>query len=110
MDKKHHKISYTIEPQIKTVSRWKDASKKTVYLLLFQLSFLQSLASSKDYISVFPSFISGLSEVGFLMQVYERFGKTRTSVFFQTNISVLVKRKYVYWPLCRDIGKKHHDL
>ena len=81
-----------------------------VYPLPFQLSSLQTLASSKNYVSIFPSFISGLSEVGFLKQVYKIFGKTRTSIFFQTDIEVPVKRKQLHFPLSRDIDKKHHAL
>ena len=55
-----------IEPQIKTVSILTDNSLKIVYPLPFQLSSLQTLASSKNYVSIFPSFIIGLSGVGFL--------------------------------------------
>ena len=55
-----------IEPQIKTVSILTDNSLKIVYPLPFQLSSLQTLASSKNYVSIFPSFISCLSGVGFL--------------------------------------------
>ena len=64
----------------------KDNSRKIVYTLLFQFSSLETLASSKNYVSIFPSFISVLSEVDFLKQVYQIFGKTRTSPFFQINI------------------------
>ena len=33
---------------------------------VLQFSSLQKLASSNNYISIFPSFMSGLSQVGFL--------------------------------------------
>ena len=58
--KKHQKLSKIIEPQIKIVSISKDNSMKIVYPLLFQLSSLQTLASSKNYVCFFPSFISGI--------------------------------------------------
>ena len=63
--KKHQKLSKIIETQIKTVSILKHNSMKIAYPILFKLSSLQTLASSKNYVSIFPSFISGLSEVGF---------------------------------------------
>ena len=86
IDKKHHKSSNVIEPQIKTVSILKDNSEKIVYPLLFQLGSLQTRASSKIYVSIFSSFFSGLSEVCFLNQVYHIFGKRRTSPFSQITI------------------------
>ena len=49
-----------IKPQIKTVSILKDNSMKIVYLLLFELSFLQTPTTSKNYVSIFPLFLSGL--------------------------------------------------
>ena len=61
-----HKLSNIIEPQIKTVSVLKDNSIKTVYVLHFQLSSLQTLASNKNDVCIFRSFRSRLSEVGFL--------------------------------------------
>ena len=81
-----------------------------VYHLTLQLSSLQTLASRKNYVSVFRSFINGLLEVGILDFVYGIFGKTRTSPFFQITIYILVKRNYVNFPLYRDIHKKHHIL
>ena len=59
---------------------------KIIYPLLFEMSSLQALAISKKYVSSFQSFMSGLSEVGFLNQVHQIFGKTRTSRFFQITI------------------------
>ena len=67
---KHHNLSNIIEPQIKTVSILKDNSMKIVCPLLFQLSSLQTLASSKNYVSIFPSLIGRLSEVGFLNRFF----------------------------------------
>ena len=66
---------------------------KIVYPLLFQLSSLLTIPSSGNYVSIFTSFISRLSEVGFLKQVYQIFGKTRTAPFLEITIEVLVKRK-----------------
>ena len=83
---------------------------KIAYLLLFQLSSSQTLVSRKNYLSVFPSFISGLSEVGFLNQVHEIFCKTRSSHFFQITIEVLVKCESVNLALYDDIDKKLHKL
>ena len=54
-----------MDPEIKTVSILKDNSRKIIYPLLFQFSSLQKLPSSKNYVSIFPSFISGLSEVSY---------------------------------------------
>ena len=51
--------------------------------LLFQLTSLQTLASSKNSVSIFPSFIIVLPEKDFLKYVDQVFGKTRTSPFFQ---------------------------
>ena len=86
IDKKHHDLSNIIESQIKTVSILKDNSMKIVCPLLFQLWSLQTLASSKNRVSIFPSFISSLPEIGFLKKVYQIFGKTRTSPFFEVTI------------------------
>ena len=72
-----------IEPQIKTVSKLKDNSMKIPYPLLFQLSSLQTLDNSKSYVSIFPSFLSRLSKLGFLNQLHQIFGETKTSFFFQ---------------------------
>ena len=83
VEKKHHNFSNIIEPQIKTVSILKDISMKIAYLVLFKLNSLRALASCKNYVSIFPSFINGLSEVGFLKEVYQTFGQTRPSPFFQ---------------------------
>ena len=66
IDKKHHKLSNIIEIEIKTVSILKNDSMKIVYLLLLLLISLQTLASSKNYVSIFASFITGLSKIGFL--------------------------------------------
>ena len=55
---------------------------KIVYPLLFQFNSLQTTASRKNYVSIFPSFISGLGEVGFLNWVHEIFSKRGTSPFF----------------------------
>ena len=86
VDKKHHKSSNIIEPQIKTVSILKDNSMKIVYPLTFQLSSLQTLRSSKNDVSIFLSFFNGFSEVGILDLVYHIFGKTRISPFFKIPI------------------------
>ena len=83
IDKKDHKLSNILDPQFKTVSILKNNSMRTVDLLPFQLSSLQTLVTSKNYVSIFPSIISGLSEVGFFNYVYQIFGKTRTSLVFQ---------------------------
>ena len=80
---KHHNLSNIIEPQIKRLSILKENSMKIVCPLLFQLSSLQTLASRKNYVSIFPSLIRRFSGVGFLKQVFQIFGKTRTSPFFQ---------------------------
>ena len=66
IDKKYPQLPNVIDPQIKTVSIFKDDSKKIADPLLFQLSCLQTLPSSKNYVSIFPSFNTGLSEIGFL--------------------------------------------
>ena len=59
---------------------------RTVDLLPLILSSLQTLASSKNYVSIFPSFISRLSEVGFLNKVDQILGKTRTSLSFRITV------------------------
>ena len=56
---------------------------KIVYPLLFQMNSLQTVAGSKNYVYIFPSFISGFSEKGFLKYYYDAFGKTGTSPLFQ---------------------------
>ena len=86
VDKKYQKSSNIIEPQIKTVSILKDNSMKIVYPLTFQLSYLQTLTSTKNYVCIFPSFFNGLSEVGIFDSLYHIFGKTRTSPFFEIAI------------------------
>ena len=63
IDKKHHDLSNIIESQIKTVSILKENSMKIVCSLLFQLGSLQTLASNKNRVSTFPSFISGLTQI-----------------------------------------------
>ena len=84
--KKQHKLSNIIEPQIKTGSILKDNSMKVVYPLFFQMSLLETLAGSKNYVSIFPTLISRLLEAGFFNWVYQIFDKTRTSPFLQTTI------------------------
>ena len=59
---------------------------KIVYPLLFQFNSLQTIASRKSYVSILPSFISGLGEVGFLNWVHQIFSKRRTSTFFHIAI------------------------
>ena len=66
---------------------------KIVYPLHVHLSSLLTIASSKNYVSIFPAFISGLQELGFLKLVYQIFGKTGTSLLFRITPKVLVKRK-----------------
>ena len=55
IDKKQDKLSSIIDPQIETV--WVHYSG---YLIHFQLSSLKTFARSKNYVSIFPSFICGL--------------------------------------------------
>ena len=95
IEKKHHKLSNMIELQFKTISILKDTTMKIVYPLFFQMSSLQRVTGSKNYAYIFPSFISGLSEIAFLKYFYHTFGKTGTSPFFQLIVSVLVKHKSV---------------
>ena len=47
------------------------------------MNSLQTVAGSKNYVYIFPSFISGFSEKGFLKYYYDTFGKTGTSPLFQ---------------------------
>ena len=63
--KKHMKLSKIIETQIKNVSILRDNSMINFYLPLFQLSCLQTLGSSKNFVSLFPSSCSAFSEIGF---------------------------------------------
>ena len=110
IDKKHNKLSNILEPPIKTNSILKENSLKIVYLLLFQLSSLKTLVSSKNYVIIFQIFISGLSEIRFLKLVDQIVGKTRTSLFLRITIEVLVERKWVQLPLSCQIDKKHHKV
>ena len=57
-----------------------------VYPLLFLLNSLKTIASSKNYVSIFASLISGLPEVGFLNWIDQIFGKRGTSLFFQITL------------------------
>ena len=83
---------------------------KIVCPLLFQMRFLKTLQSSKNYISIFPSFISGLSLVGFLKKVYQIFGKRKTFRCFQIIFEVLLKHNLANFALYRDIEKEHRKL
>ena len=49
------------------------------------MSSLQTVAGSKNYVSIFPAFISRLSEVAFFNWVDQMFIKTMTCPFFADN-------------------------
>ena len=66
IDRKYPQLPNIIEPQIKAVSILKDNSMKIVYPLPFQLSSSQTLGGSRNDLSIFPSFIIGVSKIAFL--------------------------------------------